>query len=43
MVDAQFFSELRDVLLESPEELDLEAYRATFTTISMSVPAGLEC
>jgi hypothetical protein len=29
MVDAQFFSELREVLLESPEELELEAYRAS--------------
>ncbi len=28
MVDAQFFSELREILLERPEELDLEVYRS---------------
>jgi hypothetical protein len=40
MVDAQFFSELREVLLENPEELDLEAYRASLVDAVEAVAAG---
>ena len=40
MVDAQFFSELRELLLESPEELDLEAYRANLVDAVEAVVAG---
>ncbi|NCC40437.1 MAG: RepB family plasmid replication initiator protein [Gammaproteobacteria bacterium] len=39
MVDAQFFSELRERLLESPEELDLEAYRLQCRDAAASAPA----
>lgn len=39
MVDAQFFSELRERLLESPEELDLDAYRASLMDIAEVVAA----
>ncbi|NCC30026.1 MAG: RepB family plasmid replication initiator protein, partial [Gammaproteobacteria bacterium] len=40
MVDAQFFSELREVLLKNPEELDLEAYRASLVDDVEAVAAG---
>ncbi|RKT37946.1 replication initiation protein [Thiocapsa rosea] len=39
MVDAQFFSELHERLLESPEELDLDAYRASLMDIAEVVAA----
>jgi hypothetical protein len=40
MVDAQFFSELREVLLENPEELDLDIYRASLVDAAEAVAAG---
>jgi hypothetical protein len=42
MVDAQFFSELKEVLLQSEEELDLEAYRAHVTASAQTaaIPSG---
>lgn len=40
MVDAQFFSELQAVLLESAEELDLEAYRAWCDAASVSTASA---
>ncbi len=42
MVDAQFFSELRELLLESPEELDLEAYRANLVDADEMMAAGAQ-
>jgi hypothetical protein len=40
MVDAHFFAELKNVLLESPEELDIEMYRTQILAAVAASPAS---